>query len=323
MASFRKQVILGISLAGFANSFAPLRVPQGAFSKKSLALVPRHKSQLEKRGCELSSSVALGGEALTFFVPAAGAVLANAMVASGLPKIVKARRQGTLGYLNPLPFGLLLANCIAWVSYSVHIGNPFIFWGNAPGVLISLFMFNSGMHYATAGQRRQVEILALVVATIIIACGGIGSMLLTTTAASGVLLSVMANFFTIAFFSSPLLALGEVLRVKSSSPLCAPMVVMATLNTCLWTVYGIKIGNFSVAIPNGVGFVLSLVQLAFISVFRNGSRPKQDVCTVQCSGISDETDELTGLDSFQAEMESAKIVLSVSTPPSMNEMVSL
>ena len=46
----------------------------------------------------------------------------------------------TVQDMNPIPFVLILANCVAWVSYAVVTHDPFVFLANDPGVILGLFL---------------------------------------------------------------------------------------------------------------------------------------------------------------------------------------
>ncbi len=42
--------------------------------------------------------------------------------------------------LNPIPFAVTIANCVAWCVYGLIKRDPFVTAPNAPGVLISAFI---------------------------------------------------------------------------------------------------------------------------------------------------------------------------------------
>ncbi|KAF6005465.1 hypothetical protein F1559_005069 [Cyanidiococcus yangmingshanensis] len=44
-----------------------------------------------------------------------------------------------LGVVNPLPYPLMLGNAIAWISYGFVESDYFVFWSNAPGMVLCLF----------------------------------------------------------------------------------------------------------------------------------------------------------------------------------------
>ena len=48
--------------------------------------------------------------------------------------------RGTLGPLNPTPWAVMTGNCIGWVTYSYLINNLFVFFANAPGLILSVWL---------------------------------------------------------------------------------------------------------------------------------------------------------------------------------------
>jgi hypothetical protein len=83
------------------------------------AFVAPSSKNLGKKGRPRSLHIIRGGSVApvnlaTTLVPVAGVFITNAMTAAGLPAIRKARKEGTLGRLNALPFVMVLGNCVAW-----------------------------------------------------------------------------------------------------------------------------------------------------------------------------------------------------------------
>jgi solute carrier family 50 (sugar transporter) len=58
---------------------------------------------------------------------------------SPLKAILLARKSRQLGDLNPIPFVVTVFNCIAWVIYANMMRDYFMFWANAPGLVLGLF----------------------------------------------------------------------------------------------------------------------------------------------------------------------------------------
>jgi len=90
----------------------------------------------------------------TTTAPAIGALLTNGMYLAGVPAVKAARKNGSLGALNPLPFAMVLGNCVGWTSYGFLAKDYYLVAGNMPGILVGLWM------YATAlkvhGQRLEI-----------------------------------------------------------------------------------------------------------------------------------------------------------------------
>jgi solute carrier family 50 protein (sugar transporter) len=118
----------------------------------------------------------------------------------------------------------------------------------------------------------MLERVALAMASVLLVSNGVGAILLGPSRHSKIA-AVVANIFTLAFYSAPLSAVGQIIRTKDASPLYPPMVVMSLVNGLLWTVYGLAIGEMGVALPNGIGAFLSLCQLALLLSFRKPHTP--------------------------------------------------
>lgn len=54
--------------------------------------------------------------------------------------VKKASNSGCLGDLNPTPWAVMLGNCTGWVTYSILINNLFVFFANAPGLCLSVWL---------------------------------------------------------------------------------------------------------------------------------------------------------------------------------------
>lgn len=87
------------------------------------------------------------------------------MFAAPYRDVCKAYRNGRLGDLNPTPWAVMLGNCCGWVTYSIVIGNLYVFFGNSPGFILSVWLnlqaikLQYGDHMA--GEVRRSIVYAL------------------------------------------------------------------------------------------------------------------------------------------------------------------
>ena len=77
---------------------------------------------------------------LEYVCPGLGVVIGNFMFAAPVIDLKKAIDKGDLGMLNPTPWGFMLGNCMGWVLYGVLLQNMWVFFGNAPGLLVSIWL---------------------------------------------------------------------------------------------------------------------------------------------------------------------------------------
>jgi len=81
----------------------------------------------------------------TTTAPVIGALLTNGMYLAGVPAVQAARKKGSLGALNPLPFAMLLGNCVGWTSYGFLAEDYYLVAGNMPGILLGLWMYATAL----------------------------------------------------------------------------------------------------------------------------------------------------------------------------------
>eukprot|EP01082_Thalassiosira_pseudonana_P005480 g5036.t1 g5036 contig18:494635-495818(+) len=77
---------------------------------------------------------------LEYVCPLLGCIAANLMFAAPFKDVRRAVSRGTLGILNPTPWAVMTGNCCGWVAYSYLIQNQFVFWANAPGFILSVWL---------------------------------------------------------------------------------------------------------------------------------------------------------------------------------------
>lgn len=66
-----------------------------------------------------------GGLLSTVVAPVLGVVLANVMFISPVKEVLAARRQRSLGHLNPIPFLLIFNNCVMYGNAKSLVGTSF------------------------------------------------------------------------------------------------------------------------------------------------------------------------------------------------------
>jgi solute carrier family 50 protein (sugar transporter) len=111
---------------------------------------------------ELSASAII----LEYICPGCGVLIGNTMFSAPYRDLQRAIARGEIGTLNPTPWAFMLGNCFGWVVYGILTENLFIFWGNAPGFLLSVYL-NLGAvkllyqrHHSTEMRKSIVTYLS-------------------------------------------------------------------------------------------------------------------------------------------------------------------
>ena len=96
---------------------------------------------------------------LEFICPILGVITGNLMCASPFKDLTKAVRYGDLGDLNPTPWAFMLGDCLGWTAYGIMSKDPWLFFGNCPGLLMSVW-YNLGavkVSYLQQHSRKMRE----------------------------------------------------------------------------------------------------------------------------------------------------------------------
>jgi solute carrier family 50 protein (sugar transporter) len=81
------------------------------------------------------------------------------------------------------------------------------------------------------------------------------------------LIGLTVNVNLIFFYGAPLSKIATVLETRSSRLIHVPTMVCSLSNGSLWFVYGIAVGDYFIAVPNGFGTVLGVVQFVLCMIF--------------------------------------------------------
>ena len=225
--------------------------------------------------------------------PLIGTLICNVMWLSPLPAVLEARRQHSMGALNPLPFGVTVLNCIGWTGYGIMRRDYFIFFSNSSGLVLGLFYSLSAlsiMYRPSMGKdERQAHsyLEALVISAFVM---WLGVFLIVGIAASGMskeqdfsngsLVGYLGSVCGLIYYSAPLSVMRKVVETRDSGSLYAPTIVANMGNALMWVIYGwFAVHDPIVYGPNLFGLLISAVQLGLIAVY-----PKKEVLPTASSG---------------------------------------
>ena len=268
---------------------------------------------------------------LEYVCPGLGVVMATFMFAAPARDLKAAIDKGDLGTLNPTPWGFMLGNCMGWVLYGILLKNMWIFFGNAPGLLISIWL-NLGAtkllyhgHHAkemrestvafleredpwmlstcssnetnstsSASEEKSTnaegredwatiihrvtsqaapaparhEFVLMLVCTIWVV---FGTILVFVDAldldAKVLMIGFATNCFLVFFYGAPLSTIFQVLNERHTASIHIPTMVMNTMCSSFWCAYGFAIGDWFVAVPNGLGAGFGGIQIFLCITF--------------------------------------------------------
>nr|GEV41637.1 SWEET sugar transporter [Tanacetum cinerariifolium] len=122
-----------------------------------------------------------------------------------------------------------------------------------------------------------MESLKLIVLLIVVGFGLIVvlTQFLATGVTRGVIVGWICLVFSLCVFVAPLGVLRQVIKTKSVEYMPILLSVALTLSAVMWFFYGLLLGDYSIAIPNILGFTFGIIQMILYFVYKN-KKPVMD-----------------------------------------------
>jgi len=170
------------------------------------------------------------------------------------------------GETNPDLFPWVWGNGVAWASYGIAAGNPFLFFSNFTGVVLGCLYVLTAIHLAPSGDvRLRLERVTVgIVATWITVCFYASR---HTAEDRNQILGMAANVLCFLMFAAPLSSAARVVQSKNASSINKPFALLTVANCCLWMVFGMAIHDTFVWLPNVFGLVLGSLQILLIVLY--------------------------------------------------------
>jgi len=156
--------------------------------------------------------------------------------------------------------------------YSLVTRDGFLFFANAPGLMVGLFCTITILPLADPLTRTRVETLLFVLLGVDLLFSGFGAFIVTTDEdIQQLILGLMGNLVLLIYYAAPLSTMWQIVKTRDASSIYAPMAMANIANGFCWTVYGIVRNDWFLTIPNGTGCALGVVQLIMRMIYNTES----------------------------------------------------
>jgi uncharacterized protein with PQ loop repeat len=181
--------------------------------------------------------------------PILGICLTALLFWSPMLSLRKAKAAGTLGPVNPLPYCMMLWNCMGWALYSflMEKGGGYLFIANCTG-LVGLYYVPLCYRLATPAVCRKMELLFVGCGVVLAALGGV---IQYSDAEPKQVLGVYASVVNYLLLLSPLSVIANVIRTRNVAQFDPPYVIATIVVCAAWLFYGAALGDWNIGGPNG------------------------------------------------------------------------
>ncbi|XP_043268077.1 sugar transporter SWEET1 [Venturia canescens] len=192
-----------------------------------------------------------------------GQMLAGTLICKDIYK------KGTTKGVDPTPFVGGTVMCLLMLRYALILGDPAMININLFGLAVNIIYVL--VFYAYSPDKDQV--IGMIVKAAVFAGFFLGYAQWEHQDLIQFRYGMIVTVLLILLIASPFLHLGEVLRTKSTEMLPFPLILMGTLVSFQWLLYGLLIDDAFIIFQNALGLTLNAVQLSLFAIFP--SRPTE------------------------------------------------
>ncbi|GLJ22605.1 hypothetical protein SUGI_0425360 [Cryptomeria japonica] len=180
-----------------------------------------------------------------------------------------------------LPYVCTLFNCCLWLLYGAPFVKPhsiLLLTINGAGFVLEIFYMLSFLTFALKQKKVKIIRLAIAMTVAFVMVVVVTIYALHTYNVRQLLVGTLGVILSIVADASPLSVVGDVIRTKSVKYMPFLVSLFTTLNALVWSAYSIIAKDIFIAVPNGIGFLLGVIQLVVYLIYRS-SEPVLRVST--------------------------------------------
>ncbi|KAG8384814.1 hypothetical protein BUALT_Bualt04G0157500 [Buddleja alternifolia] len=224
-----------------------------------------------------------GQDLIRTVVGIVGNVISGFMFLSPTPTFVRIFKNKSTEEFHPYPYLACVMNCLFWIFYglpAVHPDSTLVITINAAGLVLELIYLTIFFKHTT--KKNRLIILSVLAGECLL-LAGVAALTLHcfhTHEKRSMVVGIICCVFGIIMYASPLSILWKVIKTKSAEFLPVWLCLAGFLNGVTWFAYAnLKIFDLYIAIGNGVGGLLGLIQLivwTYYTVKEKRRGPKDD-----------------------------------------------
>lgn len=206
---------------------------------------------------------------LNDFVGNLAACFSASLYLSGSQICYKIYKNNHIGDISCIPFLAAFFNTYIAFVYGVLVNNPKIIVVNIFGFSVETFYLIFYYHHSPNKKKLLQKVGFLLTCMFLIAYYTFIFEEMSKTAFY--FIGYFGSVVAIVMFGSPLSSINIVLKNKSTESLSFPLSFANFATASLWSLYGVLINDYFVSLPNLIGSILGLAQLALFGKFPSQS----------------------------------------------------
>ncbi|XP_076625765.1 sugar transporter SWEET1 isoform X1 [Colletes latitarsis] len=177
-------------------------------------------------------------------------------------------RKGSSKGVDPMPFLGGIGLCILMLQYAFILKDLTMVNINIFGCLTNT-MYMAVYYYFTPNTKDTLALIGKVTAIVVAL---LAYAQVENSEKIEFRFGLIVTGLLLSLIAAPLVHIGEIVKTKNTDILPFPLILMGTLVSFQWLLYGVIIDNGFVIFQNAVGFFLSVVQLSMFAIFPSKSK---------------------------------------------------
>ncbi|XP_062219149.1 bidirectional sugar transporter SWEET15-like [Phragmites australis] len=211
-----------------------------------------------------------------------GNIISLMVFLSPLPTFYRVYRKKSTEGFQSTPYVVTLFSCMLWIFYAfLKSGAELLITINGVGCVIETAYIAMYLAYAPKASR---VLTAKMLLGLNVGLFGLISLVTLLLSSKGTLrvhvLGWICVSVSLAVFAAPLSVMRLVIRTKSVEFMPFSLSFCLVLSAVIWFAYGALKKDVFVAVPNVLGFVFGVAQMALYMAYRN-KKPRAAVVLVQ------------------------------------------
>ncbi|KAK9063553.1 hypothetical protein SSX86_017423 [Deinandra increscens subsp. villosa] len=202
-----------------------------------------------------------------------GNIVSTGVYFAPIPTFISIRKnKSTMGF-QALPYMVSLFSSLVWLYYSfIKEGDTFLLITiNAFGSLVEFVYVVIFIVYATPhGKKQTIKSLSATIALCLAI--SLGSHFFLKRSTRAVVVGWICVAISICVFAAPLTIVFQVMKTKSIEFMPFPLSCLLTLSAMMWFAYGMFTKDLCVTVPNVLGFVLGVIQIALYQYYKHKTK---------------------------------------------------
>ncbi|XP_078175222.1 nodulin MtN3 family protein isoform X2 [Carex rostrata] len=240
---------------------------------------------------------------IRFVVGIMGNAASLLLYAAPMLTFTRVIKKGNTEEFSSIPYVIALFNCLLYTWYGLPVvsnqwENVPVFTINGVGILLEISFIIIYLWYAVPYQKKMTLLMAVPVVVLFILTALISRFILHDHPHRKVLVGSIGLVASMSMYSSPLVAVRQVIRSKSVEYMPFYLSFFSFAASTLWLFYGLLGHDIFLAAPNFIGSPMGILQLVLYFIYRNGSKSQEPLkMDLEKNGVKSHqvTDQKLGL----------------------------